>query len=141
MTDDQIEQLTNEMHNFFNLFTSWETSMVRSGSLAVSESHAIEVLGIYGKMNMKALANRLAVTRGTVTATVDRLEQGGYAKRKTIAEDRRTYIIELTPEGKKAFEEHHKHHLRLMEELIPLLSKEETNTLITILRKLNEDLF
>jgi DNA-binding MarR family transcriptional regulator len=141
MVDDQTEKLTNEMHNFFNRFTSWETSVVRSGELTLSESHAIEILGIYGKMNMKTLAEKLAVTRGTVTVTVDRLERGGYAKRVATEEDRRAYIIELTPEGKKAFEEHHKHHLCLTEELALLLSKEETDTFIEILRKLNEYLF
>jgi DNA-binding MarR family transcriptional regulator len=141
MSDEQVEQLTNEIYNFFNRFVSWETAIVRSSDLTISENHAIEVLGIYGKMNMKTLADKLAVTRGTVTVTVDRLEKGGYAKRSTIEEDRRAYIIELTPEGHEAFEEHHKHHLRLTEELAPLLSDTETETLIRILQRLNADLF
>jgi len=138
---DEVEQLTNEMHDFFNRFTSWETSVIRSSDLTLSESHAIEVLGVYGKMNMKALAEKLAVTTGTVTVAVDRLEKGGYAKRATTEEDRRAYIIELTPVGRKAFEEHHKHHLRLTQELIPLLSKEESDTFLNILQKLNRHLF
>ncbi len=141
MSDGQVEQLTHEIYNFFNRFVSWETSIIRSSDLTLSESHAIELLGIYGGMNMKALADKLAVTRGTVTVTVDRLEKGGYAKRFNIEEDRRVYIIELTPKGHKAFEEHHKHHLRLTEELIPLLSNTETETLLRILQKLNADLF
>jgi DNA-binding MarR family transcriptional regulator len=141
MPYEQVEQLTNEIYTFFNRFVSWETSIIHSSDLTLSENHAIEVLGIYGKMNMKTLADKLAVTRGTVTVTVDRLEKGGYAKRSTIEEDRRAYIIELTPEGHKAFEEHHKHHLRLTEELVPLLSDAETETLIRILQRLNADLF
>ena len=141
MSDEQVEHLTNEMYNFFNRFIFWETAIIRSSDLTLSESHAIELLGIFGKMNMKTLAERLAVTRGTVTVTVDRLEKGGYAKRSSILEDRRAYIIELTPEGHKAFEEHHKHHLRLTEELIPLLSDAETENLLKILQRLNADLF
>jgi len=89
-------------------------------------------------MNMKKLAEKLAVTTGTVTATVDRLEEGGYAKRMAVQGDRRTYMIELTPAGKKAFEEHHKHHLRLTQELRLLLDKEEIDAFIKILQKLNE---
>jgi len=141
MSDGQVEQLTHEIYNFFNRFVSWETSIIRSSDLTLSESHAVELLGIYGGMNMKTLADKLAVTRGTVTVTVDRLEKGGYAKRFSIEEDRRAYIIELTPKGHKAFEEHHKHHLRLTEELVPLLSDAETETLLRILQKLNADLF
>jgi len=135
---DEVEQLTNELIDFFNRFTSWETSVIRSSDLTLSESHAIEVLGVYGKMNMKKLAEKLAVTTGTVTATVDRLEEGGYAKRMAVQGDRRTYMIELTPAGKKAFEEHHKHHLRLTQELRLLLDKEEIDAFIKILQKLNE---
>ena len=141
MSDGQVEQLTHEIYNFFNRFVSWETSIIRSSDLTLSESHAVELLGIYGGMNMKTLADKLAVTRGTVTVTVDRLEKGGYAKRFSIEEDRRAYIIELTPKGHKAFEEHHKHHLCLTEKLVPLLSDVETETLLRILQKLNADLF
>ena len=140
MTDSQVEQLNYEIHNFFNLFNSWETSIVRSSRLSVAENHATEILGIHGEMNMKELAERLSVTRGTVTATMDKLERGGYARRKKINEDRRAYIIELTPDGKRAFKKHHDDHSRLTREMISLLGKEETEALIRIFRKLNEHL-
>lgn len=135
---DKAEQLTNELIDFFNRFTSWETSVIRSSHLTLSEGHAIEVIGVYGKMNMKKLAEKLAVTTGTVTATVDRLEKGGYAKRALVEGDRRAYMIELTPAGKKAFEEHHKHHLLLTQELMLQLDKEEIHMFTMILQKLNE---
>lgn len=138
---DEAKQLTEELHDFFNRFSSWETSVIRSGSLTLSESHAIEVLGIYGRMNMKSLGEKLAVTTGTVTITVDRLEKGGYARRVTQKDDRRTYIIELTPAGEQAFAEHHEHHRRLTQELMPLLSEEENLAFIKILQKLNRHLF
>ena len=137
----EAEQLTEELHDFFNRFTSWETSLIRSSSLTLSESHAIEVLGVYGRMNMKSLGEKLAVTTGTVTITVDRLEKGGYARRVTQKGDRRTYIIELTPPGEQAFEEHHEHHRRLTQELMPLISEEENLAFIKILQKLNRHLF
>jgi DNA-binding MarR family transcriptional regulator len=135
---DDVERLTNETVYFFNRFSSWETSVIRSSDLTLSETHAIEILGAHGEMNMKNLAERLGVTTGTVTVTVDRLEKKGYAKRGTTEEDRRAYIIELTPAGKKAFEEHHHHHLRLTQELMLLLDKEEIGAFIEILQKLNE---
>ena len=137
----EADQLTKELHDFFNRFTSWETSLIRSRSLTLSESHAIEILGVYGRMNMKSLGEKLAVTTGTVTITVDRLEKGGYARRVTQKGDRRTYIIELTPPGERAFEEHHEHHRRLTQELMPLLSEEENLSFIKILQKLNQHLF
>ena len=112
MTDSQVEQLNYEIHNFFNLFNAWETSIVRSSKLSIAENHATEILGIHGEMNMKELAKRLSVTQSTVTTTADRLERGGYARRKKIKEDRRAYVIEFTPDGKRAFKKHHDNHLR-----------------------------
>lgn len=141
MDDNDVERLTNEMIDFFNRFSSWETSVIRSSDLTLSETHAIEVLGAHGEMNMKKLAERLGVTTGTTTVTVDRLEKKGYAIRGTTKEDRRAYIIQLTPAGKKAFEDHHKHHLHLTEELMPVLSEDEIVTFTKILQKLNEQLF
>ena len=69
-----IEELTDELLLFYNSFASWESSVIRSSDLSVSETHAIEALGQHGTMNMKSLASRLGVTTGTVTVTVDRLE-------------------------------------------------------------------
>jgi DNA-binding MarR family transcriptional regulator len=136
MSDGDVERLTNEMINFFNRFSSWETSVIRSSDLTLSETHAIE-----GEMKMKMLAEKLGVTTGTITVTVDRLEKKGYAKRGTTKEDRRAYIIELTPAGKKAFEDHHKHHQHLTEELMSLLSEDKIAAFIKILQQLNEQLF
>jgi DNA-binding MarR family transcriptional regulator len=140
MDNASIEQLTIELHNFFNSFSSWESSIVRSSTLTVSENHAIEILGIYGNMNMRTLAEKLSVTRGTVTVTVDRLEKNGDAKRIAPEADRRSYIIKLTPKGKAAFEEHHKHHKRLTEELVTILGDTEARSLTKILHKFNEHL-
>jgi DNA-binding MarR family transcriptional regulator len=138
MTEAQVEQLNYEIHNFFNLFNSWEISIVRSSRLSIAENHATEILGIHGEMTMKELAERLSVTQGTVTATIDKLERGGYARRKKINEDRRAYIIELTPDGERAFKKHHDNHLRLTKEMMSLLGEEDTDALIRIFRKLNE---
>ena len=73
------DDLTAELFTFFNDFSSWENSVIRSSDLSVSEAHAIEILGKQGPMNMKSLAQKLGVTTGTTTVTVDRLERNEYA--------------------------------------------------------------
>ncbi|MHB0934859.1 MAG: winged helix-turn-helix transcriptional regulator [Armatimonadota bacterium] len=75
---DLHDALTGELLQFYNNIASWEQSVIRVSDLAVSEAHAIEVLGRDGRMNMKQLAQKLGVTTGTVTVTVDRLERKGY---------------------------------------------------------------
>lgn len=136
-----LEKLTDELLCFFNGFASWESSVIRSSDLTVSEAHAIEILGQYGKMNMKQLSQKLGVTTGTTTVTVDRLETRGYARRESIKEDRRVNLISLTEKGIQAFEEHHRYHLRLTEQMVSTLSEEESSFLLGILKKINQEVF
>lgn len=135
------EDLTDQLLHFFNGFSSWESSVIKSSELTVSETHAIEALGKYGKINMRTLAQKLGVTTGTTTVTVDRLEKSDYAKRETTKEDRRVNLISLTEKGKKVFEEHHNYHECLTEQLICSLSQDETEQFFNILKKINENAF
>jgi DNA-binding MarR family transcriptional regulator len=130
-----IESLNEALVEFFDKITSWELSVIQSGTLKISDVHAIEILGHYGKMNMKELAQRLGVTTGTTTVTVDRLEHGGFARRTRAESDRRSYIIELTDAGHAAYLEHHRHHLQLTHDLISNLGREEAESLVSLLLK------
>lgn len=136
-----IEELTDELLYFFNGFASWENSVIRASDLTVSEAHAIEVLGQYGNINMKSLAQKLGVTTGTTTITVDRLERKNYAVRESTKEDRRVNLIVLTDKGKRAYEDHHRYHLNLTEQMLSALSVEEIKQLQNILKKINSEVF
>ncbi len=136
-----LAEMTNELLLFFNGFSSWESSVIRSSDLKVSEAHAIEVLGQHGKMNMKSLAQKLGVTTGTTTVTVDRLEKKDYARRESSTEDRRVNLIVLTDKGMKAYEEHHQYHLQLTEQMLSVLSDTEIEQLLNALKKINAETF
>lgn len=138
---DCKDEMTHELFTFFNGFSSWENSVIRSSDLTVSEAHAIEALGRNGQMNMKSLAQKLGVTTGTTTVTVDRLEKKDYAKRESIKEDRRVHLITLTEKGRRAFDEHHQYHSDLTEQILSVLSDEESEQLLNILKKINTEAF
>ena len=135
------EQLTHELFTFYNGFASWENSVIRASDLTVSEAHAIEALGEHGKMNMKTLAEHLGVTTGTTTVTVDRLEKKEYAIRQPIKEDRRVYLISLTAKGQKAYDEHHKYHTSLSDQILAVLTEEESLQLQHLLLTINRQVF
>ena len=137
----ELDALTHELFTFFNCFSSWENSVIKTSDLTVSEAHAIEVLGEYGPMNMKTLAQHLGVTTGTTTVTVDRLEKKEYARRESVKGDRRVHLITLTEKGQKAFAEHHQYHYNLTEQIQSVLSPEENQQLLDILKKINRDAF
>lgn len=135
------DRLTHELFTFFNGFSSWENSVIRASDLTVSEAHAIEVLGELGKMNMKTLAQKLGVTTGTTTVTVDRLEKKEYAIREPVKEDRRVYLISLTLKGKQAYDEHHQYHTSLSDQILSVLSEDEATQFHRLLQKINEQVF
>ena len=135
------EDLTHELLAFFNGFSSWENSIVRSSELTVSEAHALEVLGEHDNINMKGLAQKLGVTTGTTTVTVDRLEKKCFARRESTKEDRRVNLIVLTDIGKNVFEEHHAYHLHLTEQMTSTLNDYEISQFLSTLKKINEETF
>lgn len=136
-----IDEVTNLMMDFFSKFASWENAIIRTSELNVSEVHAIEILGRHEKepLKMKHLAQKLGVTTGTLTVTVDRLEKKDYAKRVPLKGDRRAYIIDLTPKGKEVYKEHHHLHEKLTEQLLSHLLKKDVEALKRVLSRFNEE--
>ncbi|MDB5895526.1 MAG: MarR family transcriptional regulator [Rhodoferax sp.] len=55
-------------------------------------------------LRMNMLSRNLMVTGGNVTGLTDELEKAGFVARTSQQEDRRSFIVGLTPKGRKAFE-------------------------------------
>lgn len=138
---ESTDELTQELFALFNGFSSWENSIIRQSDVTVSEVHAIEILGTYGSLNMKDLAQKSGVTTGTTTVTVDRLEKKNYARREIVKEDRRVYLITLTEKGRQIFAEHHQYHTKLTEQILAAMSEEESGQFLKLLKKINHEAF
>ena len=54
-----------------------------------------------GGLSQQELSEHLIVTKSNVVGLIDRLERGGYVKRKSHPTDRRFNQIVLTPKGQK----------------------------------------
>ncbi len=66
------------------------------------------VLGLLrddGALPPSELGQRLIVTRATVTGVVDSLERRGYVRRTPNPADRRSLLVELTPDGRRVVQE------------------------------------
>jgi MarR family transcriptional regulator, organic hydroperoxide resistance regulator len=51
------------------------------------------------------IASELGITTGGVSKLVDRIEASGYCRRRPNPADRRSSLLELTPEGRRVFGE------------------------------------
>lgn len=135
--NDQLEELTQLLVEFYERFSSWEQCVVKGTCITLPQMHTLEVLGSMGQMRMKELSEKMGITTGSLTVLVDRLVRGGFVKREPNEHDRRSIMVRLTPEGKKLFEEHHDLHNQLTNEIMSSLEPGETEAFVKILKKIN----
>lgn len=87
-------------------------------------------------LTMGALSQRLMVTNGNVTALIDRLVNEGLVTRRADPDDRRAQIVELTRQGRRAFERMSAAHAEWITGLFAGLDRPELESLYTSLAKL-----
>ncbi len=124
-----LEVLSHQLAEFYDKMASWEHSIVKDSGLSPAQIHTVEIIGHNKDMRMKELAERLGVTTGTLTVGVDKLEKIGLVERKPHKNDRRSWLIVLTGEGEKMYEQHHKFHQQFTKEISRDLSIEQIATL------------
>ncbi len=88
-----------------------------------------------GSLPMKIIGSRLQVHPTSVTNAVDRLEHAGLVTRSTHPEDRRAYLVALTPSGRELAERATKSlNTEVFEQ--PVLSPADQRTLVDVLTRL-----
>src|SRR6266508_3672435 len=65
----------------------------------------LDILDQEGPMTAGRLAERARISRGAMTALLDRLERKGLARRTRDTEDRRRVLVEVTPELRQRAEQ------------------------------------
>jgi DNA-binding MarR family transcriptional regulator len=91
-------------------------------------------------VNPSFLAEKLGVTRATMTGLLDGLKTGNFIERVADSRDRRRIGVRLTPEGKQVLEKLLPDYYRNMAKLTAGLSENERQTVLTLLAKINQKL-
>lgn len=89
---------------------------------------------------MSQISELLMVSNGNVTGVVDRLSREGLVQRTPSTEDRRAYLISLTPAGRERFERMAREHERWLEELLEELDPEVVRRLGRDVKTLRDEL-
>lgn len=89
-----------------------------------------------GQIAPHELAKNVGLTRASITAIIDSLEQKGFAIRLPSPTDRRSILLEMTEEGKLVLEEVTQSQLKWLESTCEQFSDEEKHQIIRLLRKL-----
>ena len=91
-------------------------------------------------MKMRALSRCLMVTGGNVTGLTDELEHDGLVSRESSPDDRRAWIVKLTPKGRRAFEAMAAEHEQWILELFRGLDRKTVQQLYAQLGELRVQL-
>ncbi|HMJ97231.1 MAG TPA: MarR family transcriptional regulator [Thermoleophilaceae bacterium] len=90
-----------------------------------------------GRMRMSELAESVLLSRSGLTRLVDRLEREGLLKRERCESDARGLFAEITPEGRRMFDEARRTHLDGVRALfLDRFSRAELRTLGGLWQKL-----
>jgi len=90
------------------------------------------------QLTMSELSRELMVSNGNVTGVIDRLERNGFVFRSRADHDRRIQYIQLTPKGRKEFNEMAKQHERWLNDLFCDLSMSDMAALQELLLRARE---
>lgn len=122
-----------------NSYLTAELKKAGLGELAPSHGDILAVLLSGPPCTMSELAQKVRRTKSTVTTLTDKLERGGYLRRRPNPEDSRSFLLELTDKGlalRPTFEQISE-GLNLL--IHSSLTVEELNTLDKLLKKCLND--
>ena len=110
----------------------------REKGITSSQFSVLDVLYTKGEMRICELIEKVLSTSGNMTVVVKNMEQKSLLYRKSCPKDKRAFLVGLTDEGKKLFENLLPEHRKEIEETYEILSDEERRELIRILKKFKD---
>jgi MarR family 2-MHQ and catechol resistance regulon transcriptional repressor len=119
-------------------FYAYDDAHIRQLGLTMPQFDVIATLGNTAGMMMSQLAEKTLVTKGTLTGIVDRLEQKGLVRREVPPDNRRCFIVMLTPEGEQLFEDIFPTHIEYLKQRLSGLSETEMEHLQSSLQQLRQ---
>jgi DNA-binding MarR family transcriptional regulator len=75
------------------------SALATGAGISPADLDALEYLEAEGPLTQRQLGDRLSLTSGAITMLVDRLEQGGWVRRRPHPSDRRYVLVELSPQA------------------------------------------
>ncbi|MFJ7970554.1 MarR family winged helix-turn-helix transcriptional regulator [Psychrobacillus sp. NPDC096389] len=108
----------------------------QENGLNPTEFAVLELLYHKGKQPLQQIGNKILLASGSITYVVDKLEGRGYITRVSSDTDRRVTYAEITDEGTTFMDELFPRHEQQLKQLMDVLSEEEKEQVIELLKKL-----
>ncbi len=89
-----------------------------------------------GPLSQRELAERLLVDKSNLTGVCGRMEAAGLLIRRTVADDQRSYALELTPAGLDILDHVEGPYREMIGDLMRIFSREELDTLVDFMTRM-----
>jgi len=139
MKDEQINQslkLFIVLSRAYRALNEEVNKVIQQRGLNPTEFAVLELLYHKGDQPLQQIGGKILLASGSITYVVDKLEQKGYLRRNGCPKDRRVTYAQITDEGRALIEEIFPEHSHRINELMDVLSSEEKQTAIDLLKKL-----
>lgn len=136
-----IDEVNSYLVRIFNEIMQIEEESLKSSEfkdITIKEMHTIEAIGLVDNPTSSQVTNKLGITVGTLSVSIQNLVKKDYVERVQSAEDRRIVRLKLTKKGKLLYRLHHKFHTDMVEKTLTDLEIDEAQALIKGLRNLNQ---
>lgn len=91
-----------------------------------------------GKLTIQDIAERISVTSGNMTYTIDKLEKRNYLQRIRCSEDRRRIFIDFTQEGSDFWDEIIVDHMDYLNELFSDIDSKDLIQTINYMKQIGK---
>jgi len=115
-------------------------SRLRSQKINPSRWRVLSVLKAYGTMSVTEIVDATLMEQPTVSRVVAQLEDEGRVTRRAASGDSRVTEVTLTKAGEEAFEAIMPTAIRHQDQALQGLTAKEKDTLVTILRKIENNI-
>lgn len=116
--------------------TETTNQFFQKNGLNPTEFAVLELLYHKGRQPLQQIGNKILLASGSITYVIDKLEKRGYLSRISCPTDRRVTYAEINEAGKQFMEEIFPLHEKNLHELMSVLTCEEKDTAIQLLKKL-----
>jgi len=100
----EFRGLFNDLIRFeIELWNAVDARLKSEFDLPLSHYEPMSVMDRLSRCRVFDIAHELGITTGGTSKLVDRIEASGYCRRLPNPDDRRSSLLELTPEGRRLF--------------------------------------
>lgn len=138
MSQTAFFETLRELARCYQRFECFAAHDIRQFELTPAQFDVLATLGNTEGMTPKQLCEKTLITKGTLTGVVDRLIAKSLVNRQQSKQDKRSFIVCLTPAGQTLFEHIFPLHVKTLQHVFANFSENDFQTMNASLRKLSD---